>query len=248
MPTQGICAHRGAMDTHPENTLAAFREAVSLGAHMIEFDVRTTKDGQLVILHDETVDRTTNGTGKISELMFDEVKKLDAGSWKSESFAKEKIPTLKESLDVIPEDIWLNIHIKGGEIIGRGVAQIIVEEDILHQAVLACGSKAAKAAKEINPGIMICNMERQNDREAYIKGSINQKSEFIQLLKRRTSESDADDILSLKENNIKINYCCTDSAKEVKALFKSGVDFILTNKLSEMMEVAESVGINRLKH
>ncbi len=248
LPPQGICAHRGAMDTHPENTLAAFQEAINLGAHMIEFDVRMTKDGQLVILHDETVDRTTNGTGKISELLFNEVKTLDAGSWKAEKYTGERIPTFKQTLAAMPENIWLNIHLKGGEKTGKEVARIVMGEKRMHQAVLACGANAARGAKEINPDILICNMERQNDREEYINETIKQESQFIQLLERRSSKNTDEEILSLKEHNIQINYCCTDSSEEVIALFKSGVDFILTNKLSEMLETAESIGILPLKH
>ena len=137
MPDRGICAHRGAMDTHPENTIAAFREAVHLGAHMIEFDVRMTLDGHLVILHDQTVDRTTNGKGKISELTLEEGKQLDAGSWKSEEFRDEKIPTFKEALAVMPENIWLNVHIKGGKSLGEKVARVITDEEQMHQAFLA---------------------------------------------------------------------------------------------------------------
>ena len=79
MPTRGICAHRGASDTHPENTIAAFREAIRLGAHMIEFDVALTGDGALVLLHDATLDRTTNGTGPVSARSLGELQALDAG-------------------------------------------------------------------------------------------------------------------------------------------------------------------------
>ena len=248
MPDRGICAHRGAMDTHPENTLAAFREAVRLGAHMIEFDVRMTKDGHLVILHDETVDRTTNGKGKISELTIDEVKHLDAGSWKSEEFADERIPSLKETLAVMPENIWLNVHIKGGKKLGEKVARVIVDENRVHQAFLACGSDAANGAKEISQDIMICNMERQDDRNEYMNETIRQRSQFIQLLGKRTNHNTETEIATLKQHDIRINYCCTDSSDEVKTLFNSGIDFILTNKLSEMLREAESVGIKPLHY
>jgi len=114
LPERGICAHRGAMETHPENTISAFKEAIRLGAHMIEFDVRMTKDGKLVIMHDKSVNRTTNGSGLVSDLTYDEIKKLDAGRWKSEMFKGERIPTLKETLQVMPHNIWLNIHLKEG--------------------------------------------------------------------------------------------------------------------------------------
>jgi glycerophosphoryl diester phosphodiesterase len=243
MPARGICAHRGAMDTHPENTLSAFHEAVRLGAHMIELDVRITKDGHLVILHDETVDRTTNGKGKISVLTIDEVKHLDAGNWKSEKFVGEKIPTLGEALAIMPQNIWLNIHIKGGKKLGEMVARVIVDKNRVHQAFLACGSEAADGAREISHDIMICNMERQGDRNEYIDETIRQGSEFIQLLGRRKNQYIESDIVTLKRHQIRINYCCTDAPADVQTLFNHGVDYILTDRLSEMLEAAESAGI-----
>ncbi len=114
MPTRGICAHRGASDTHPENTIAAFREAIRLGAQMIEFDVALSKDGELVLMHDRTIDRTTNGSGRPEDWLLADLKKLDAGSWKNSRFEGERIPTLGEALDVMPGNIWLNVHLKGG--------------------------------------------------------------------------------------------------------------------------------------
>jgi len=241
LPDHGICAHRGAMNTHPENTVAAFKEAVRLGAHMIEFDVRMSLDGHLLILHDETVDRTTNGQGKISELSLDQVKRLDAGSWKSGEYAAETIPTLREALAVMPENIWLNIHLKGGETLGKKVARVIVAESRLHQAFLACGTEAAQGAREISRDIIICNMERQEDRNAYVDESIRQKSQFIQLLGNRTGPNLNQEILRLKQHNIRINYCCTNNVKEAKTLLASGIDFILTDNLSEMLQEIEKL-------
>jgi glycerophosphoryl diester phosphodiesterase/predicted neuraminidase len=239
MPDRGICAHRGAMETHPENTLAAFKEAVHLGAQMIEFDVRMSSDGHLLILHDETVDRTSNGQGKISELSLEEVKQLDAGSWKSKEFAGETIPTFKEALALMPAHIWLNVHIKGGEELGKKVARVIVDENREHQAFLACGSEAARGAKKISRDIMICNMERQDERSEYIDKTIRQKSQFIQLLESRTDQDMDQEIARLKKHNIRINYCCTNTVEDVEALFNSGVDFILTDRLSAMLEEFE---------
>ncbi len=176
---QGICAHRGAMDTHPENTIAAFKEAIRLQVQMIELDVRLTKDKQLVILHDETVDRTTNGKGKIEDLTLEQVKQLDAGSWKSPEFKGEKIPTFEETLAVMPDNIWLNVHLKGGKKLGKKVSQVLVREHMQNQAFLACGSDAAKGAQMVNPDILICNMERQTDTEDYVTQTIEGESKFI---------------------------------------------------------------------
>ena len=94
MPTRGICAHRGASETHPENTISAFREAIRLGAQMIEFDVALSKEGQLVLMHDDTIDRTTNGTGPVGNSTLAQLKELDAGSWKGSQFKNTPIPSI----------------------------------------------------------------------------------------------------------------------------------------------------------
>ena len=93
LPTRGIAAHRGGATTHPENTLPAFAEAVRLGAHMIEFDVAISRDGVLVLMHDATVNRTTNGKGKVNEFTLAELKRLDAGAWKDARFTGTRVLT-----------------------------------------------------------------------------------------------------------------------------------------------------------
>ena len=82
MPVRGICAHRGASISHPENTIAAFKEAIRLGALMIELDLALTRDNQIVVLHDSTLDRTTYGSGPVGEWSSAVLKKLDAGIFK----------------------------------------------------------------------------------------------------------------------------------------------------------------------
>lgn len=96
-----IIAHRGSAGTHPENTLPAFMEAVRSGADGIELDVHLTADQQLVVIHDESVDRTTNGKGLIRELTLEEIKKLDAGSWFDKKYQATKISTLQEVLNLL---------------------------------------------------------------------------------------------------------------------------------------------------
>jgi len=246
LPSRGICAHRGANETHPENTLAAFREAVRLGAHMIEFDVQITKDKQLVIMHDKSVDRTTNGKGLVSDLTLSEIKKLDAGSWKSLQFKGEKVPALKEALAVFPRNIWLNIHLKGNKKLGEMTAKVILSEGRAHQGVIACGKEAAFGVKRVSSKILICNMERQSDRKEYVQKTIQGKYPFIQLLKKRNDDSLHDDLTKLHQNRVKINYYFGDTEGEVKELFNLGVDFVLTNKLDQMLTIAEEIGIERL--
>lgn len=245
LPSRGICAHRGANETHPENTLSAFNEAVRLGAQMVEFDVQMTKDKKLVIMHDKSVDRTTDGKGLISEMTLNEIKQLDAGSWKSKKFRGEKVPTLKEALSVFPHNIWLNIHLKGNEELGRETAKVLLSAGRTHQGVIACGNLAAKGVKSVSKKIMICNMERQSERELYVRQTIEENYPFIQLLKKRDDESLKKDISLLKENNVKINYYYGDSEKDVKKLINLGIDFVLTNHLERALHVAKELGIDR---
>jgi glycerophosphoryl diester phosphodiesterase len=109
-----IIAHRGASAYAPENTLAAFKKAIEIGATMLELDVHQTKDSQLVVIHDASANRTTNGKGKIKDLTLIEIKKLDAGSWFAKKFAGEKIPTLNEVFDNTSDSLILLIELKYG--------------------------------------------------------------------------------------------------------------------------------------
>ena len=94
-----MIAHRGASGHAPENTLAAFRRAVALGATFIETDLQLTRDSRFVAMHDGTVNRTTNGQGKVHDMTMAELRKLDAGSWFGSQFVGERIPTLEEILE-----------------------------------------------------------------------------------------------------------------------------------------------------
>jgi len=242
LPVRGLCAHRGAMNTHPENTMPAFREAIRCGTHMIEFDVYLTRDKRLVVIHDSTVDRTTDGTGKVAELTFDEIRGLDAGSWKSQEFKGVKIPTLEEALSVMPINIWLNIHLKGGEELGRRTALVIAHQNRLHQAFLACGTSATEGAKAAVPRILICNMDRQSSSLSYVNATIKMKADFIQLC-GDVSPVYSDYTKSLKKNGVGINYFGTDSPEKLRTLFDLGVEFPLVNKIADSMKVAIDLGI-----
>ncbi len=245
MPDRGICAHRGASDTHPENTLSAFREAIRLGAHMIEFDVALTSDGQLVLMHDRTVDRTTNGKGPVAALTLAELAKLDAGSWKAPHFGGQRVPTLDATLTMMPENIWLNVHLKGDVELATKVTRRIVAHGRLHQSFLACGSAAATAARRIEPGIKICNMERQANSRKYVNETIKAGADFIQLLGGESV--DPADTKLLQQRRIRINYCCANAAEKVRKLFEAGVEFPLVDRCRAMLKVADGQRIPRLQ-
>ncbi len=105
-------AHRGASANFPENTLAAFIAAVEAGARMVELDVQRSRDGALVVIHDDTVDRTTDGLGRVDEMTLAELKSLDAGVRFGERFRGERIPTLEEVFRATASRCGLNVEIK----------------------------------------------------------------------------------------------------------------------------------------
>jgi glycerophosphoryl diester phosphodiesterase len=110
-----IIGHRGAMGYEPENTIRSIKKAMELGADMVEFDVQKIKTGQIVLIHDSTVNRTTNGRGAVKNYAFADLRKLDAGKG-------EPVPTLQETLDAVNKKIAVNIELKG-----RGTAEPVAE-------------------------------------------------------------------------------------------------------------------------
>lgn len=120
-------AHRGASGYAPENTIAAFDKAVDMKADFYELDVQMSKDGELVLIHDTTVDRTTDGSGAVGDLTFEELRALDAGSFFSPEYAGEKIPTLGEALDRYRGKIGVLIEIKAPWLY-PGIEQKVADE------------------------------------------------------------------------------------------------------------------------
>ncbi|MBN2639791.1 MAG: hypothetical protein JXR65_11980 [Bacteroidales bacterium] len=117
-----IVAHRGASGTQPENTLASFQKALDADATAIELDVHVCRSGELVVIHDETVNRTTNGKGKVADLTLAELQNLDAGNG-------EKIPTLQEVFDLVQGKAQINIELKGKHT-AKPVADLIRQNSI----------------------------------------------------------------------------------------------------------------------
>jgi len=109
-----VCGHRGAGGLHPENTLASIRHAVDLGVHSVECDVHRTRDGHPVVIHDETVNRTTNGKGKVAELDLETIRAMDAGEG-------QQVPTLCEVLDVVRGRTHLLCELKAEGVVAPAV-------------------------------------------------------------------------------------------------------------------------------
>lgn len=226
-----VIAHRGLPHAAPENTMASFKEALSLGVDGIETDVQQTIDGQLVICHDELLNRTTNGTGLLKDYTLNELKKLSAGAWFNKKFISETIPTLREFFDLVHDkDILINLEIKSGVVLYPDIEKHII--DMIHEYNI--GSKiiissfnhySLVTCKEIdssiNTGILYesglfepWNYARSVGAEALHPSLYNIKPELMK---------------GIKENNIKVNPYTVDSLEQMKYMVAMQVDGIITN-------------------
>ncbi len=145
-------AHRGEHLHHPENTVPAFEEAIHLGADYIEVDVRTTADGKLVLSHDATVDRCTNGHGEIAKMTFDEIRALDAGAKKGPDFAGVRVPTFDEVLDLARGKIGIYVDVK--QVTAQDLVQHIEKHGMSDHVVIYSG-RLSKEIQELNPKLKV---------------------------------------------------------------------------------------------
>lgn len=227
-----IIAHRGASGYAPENTLSSMELAISQGCDVIELDVHLTKDEQLIVCHDFTVDRTSNGTGEIKNLTLAEIKELDAGSWFSEQFIGERMPTLEEVLNFIPDTLFLNVEIKKNPTDNRELEKKLVDILVKYQRtgntlVSSFNHLSIRKLKKLNDEIKIgvaieadliepVKYLEQNDLSVY---SYHPCYDYVY----------PEIVQQFHNHNIKVN-CWTVNDKELaKQLEKMGVDSIITN-------------------
>lgn len=228
------CAHRGDNERAPENTLPAIRAAVERGAAQIEFDVKLTRDGRLLILHDATVDRTTNGRGRLAEMTFAEARALDAGAWFGEGYRGTRIPTLEEVVRAIPAGTLMNIHLDAGSKEVAGAAWRVVKGlGRMRDALWAATEEQTRQLKELEAGVRICNMSRQAELAEYVERTIAMKAEFLQIRDEQggVPERLGEMVRRLHEHGVKVNYFGAQEEGKIRALAEAGVDYILTDRL-----------------
>jgi len=242
LPSGGICAHRGDLKCFPENTVPAFRSAVEKGAAMVEFDVKKCKTGEYVIMHDATIDRTTTGTGKVSDLTFAELRAVDAGVKKDPKFAGTKIPTFEEALDCLPKSgVLINIHCGTAAL---PLARIVKAKGRLHQAYFSTGIKDGRAVRAEIPDALICNMSRTKKGVAayhepwtdaelrlYAQQTVDNGFNALQHL-CPCNRSDSDLVHAAGG---KVAFFHSEKPAQLKDLLDRGIDFVLTNDLDAML-------------
>jgi len=151
-----VIAHRGASAAAPENTLAAFRLAIEKGATIVECDVHLSADGVPVVIHDERVERTTDGCGAVSGLTLAELRQLDAGRWRHVRFAGERIPTLDETLALCAGRVRVVVELKRGggkELVDAALRSI--SRTVCDVAVISFGPEEVRATAERRPDLAL---------------------------------------------------------------------------------------------
>lgn len=235
-----ITAHRGFSKVAPENTLPAFEAAMECGADYIELDIQLTADDQLVVIHDDKVDRTTNGKGNVSKYTYDQLTELSAGSWfsKSGEFDDVRIPLFRDVLELVGNDVMLNIEIKRSgdpKKTAEKAVELIEEYGIVKSCYVTSFSYTAlKKVKQLNPKI---------------------KTAFIANLATATSYAQLPYIDAVSMNYIFVNQSVVNSAhhhgkrifvwtvdrqSEVKKMMALGVDNIITDRPDKALEVVNS--------
>ena len=235
-----IIAHRGASKFAPENTLASVNAALKLNPNRIEIDVQQTKDSVIVLMHDTTLGRTTNGKGLIKEKTFLELTKLDAGSWFSEEFSKERIPTLEAIIKLIDGKCELIIEIKkGGDYypnIEKNILNIIKKHKAESWVIIhSFDSEILERMHQLNPNIALHKL--LVGKLKFVPFIVSNQFEslnidsqpYIKAYSLNYAFANRDIIKLLKSKGKEINVWNVNDAHSANELISLGVDGIITD-------------------
>ncbi len=230
-------AHRGDSENAPENTPAAFKKAMGLAVEWIELDVHPTRDGRLVVLHDPTLDRTTDGSGPVAEMSLREVRELDAGSWFGREFAGERIPTLDEVVDLLaPTPTRLNIEVKdapGIELVAQEVAALLRRAGCERRYVVSSFDLAAlEAVRKTAPEITLALIGNGPE---ILDVAL---SEDIPWIHANWTTAYPDVVASAHAGGIKVNIWTLDDPALYAHWRRRGVDKLCTNRPVPMLAAA----------
>ena len=229
-----IIAHRGASGYAPENTLAAFRKAVEMGAKAVEFDVQMSKDHQLLVIHDFYLERTTSGQGPVLLEDYQTIKSFDAGSRFDPAFCKEYVPLLEEVLDLLPPSMEIHLEIKKSFMETRNfeenIYQLIKARGLLDQTIFSSfDHQCLKNLLDKHKGIRVGMLIRSSmiGTTTYMKDrglasySLDQEASFVtpQLVQE------------VHDANLQLNTFTVNDPGLADHFQKIGVDGIFTNYL-----------------
>ena len=223
--------HRGAAALEPENTLRGFRKAIEIGVDYVEFDIHRCKSWELVVIHDETVDRTTNGKGFVRDLTLQELKKLDAGKG-------ERIPTLQEAIDACKGKIKMNIELKDKGL-EKDVINILVGSGIkeseffiisfIHEAVKNAKEEAAKQKIKIKTGVLISGNPLNVDEMAKAANADFVSASHFFVDERMVRQA--------RKAGLGFTVWTVNTEHDMKRMVKLGVDMIASDSPDLLMKV-----------
>lgn len=229
-----VTAHRGASSVAPENTMAAMVAAVEAGAEFAELDVALSRDGEVVLMHDRTLDRTTNGTGEVGEYSLEELRGLEAGGWFSQVFTGEPIPTLREVIRFAKGQLKLNIEIKNSQeepTIAAAVVDIIRSEDFVKECMVTSFSReTVEEVKRIAPEITTGFIFGEDYPADVFQGG-------WEVLSSNHKVVDSTFVARAKEGGKKVHVWTVDDPDLMRRLIGLGVDGIISNRPALLLEV-----------
>lgn len=230
-----VIGHRGAASQAPENTMPSFVRAMKAGADFIEMDVRRTRDSVLVILHDDTVDRTTDSTGQVSEFTLSELRGMDAGSWYSAAFKGTKIPTLEEVLDIANARISVAVEVKVPGVEGD-IVNILTRYHMMHDSMILVGNneQVARNVRTIEPSASIQGdvnfSDRTPDKEK-LEASIDKLlSSSVNIASVHKSNPALRELVGVcHRRGLLVNAWPVNETCEILKCLELGVDFLTTD-------------------
>lgn len=244
MPYPRVCAHRGFNTIAPENSMPAFGAAIAMGAEEIEFDLWYTKDGEIVSLHDASLDRVSDGTGNVFEHTYDELLEYDFGIRYSEKFKGMKILKFEDILKKFACHTVMNIHVKTidndceySRVILEKIIKLIDKYDCRKYVYFMSGNdNFLKLAKEVAPDICRCCGGGKAPWEI-VERAIKYDCKKVQLFKPYFNQEMID---KAHENGIKCNVFWSDDADETRKFLDMGIDTILTNDYNIISQAAKN--------
>lgn len=232
IPRPIIIAHRGDKSHAPENTLAAFSLAAEKKADAIEFDVKLSADGQVVVLHDQTVDRTTNGKGNVSMLPLAAIKELDAGTWFSEQFRSERIPTLDEVFETVGKRVLMNVELTNyanpnDELVPR-VAELVKKHALQNRILFSSFfSRNLRKARSLLPEVA-CGLLASSGILGLWARSFGWRGDFL-ALHPYLKEASPTLIRRVHAAGKRLHVWTVNSEEDLKRMIDLGVDAIFTD-------------------
>lgn len=228
-----IFAHRGASAYAPENTMAAFELAANSHADGVEFDVKFTKDKEIIIIHDSTIDRTTHEHGKVKDLTFEEIQRLDAGTSFSNQFNGEKIPRLTDVLTRLPDSFLFNIEITNYSTLFDGlagaVARLVKELCITERVIFSSFNPFNLiSAQRITPEIPVALLALPG-RPGALNRSFFMRSVSPQYINPYFSDIDPQFIETQHNNKREVIAWTVNDVTEIIRLFDLSVDGIISD-------------------